>query len=268
MDQYRTIEEYNDVKDALVTMCGMLLFEFAKEPDLSVKDTILRNFLAKTSMSLKGIFALWEIENYQDCWAIYRAQMDRFFHLEHIAKHDEFELFDDWSTYRQFQAHNLAKSDKRFPIEQTSQVYCFNDNFAAKVKSVQRAKPKWNRPKAESVAKDIGMDFLYKFGYDLASMHVHPMSNDGQQDFFTITGIESVDKFPSQIAVVHNSILTTTMIAQNVFNCSSLQWRAVLYDFIDHIRDAICTGDKQYMLTYMKIVKFKQDNQSLAVKDA
>ncbi|MBG0757696.1 hypothetical protein [Vibrio cidicii] len=58
MDQYRTIEEYNDVKDALVTMCGMLLFEFAKEPDLSVKDTILRNFLAKTSMSLNGIFAL------------------------------------------------------------------------------------------------------------------------------------------------------------------------------------------------------------------
>ncbi|MGO2474516.1 MAG: DUF5677 domain-containing protein, partial [Vibrio litoralis] len=99
-------------------------------------------------------------------------------------------------------------------------------------------------------------------------MHVHPMSNDGQQDFFTITGIESVDKLPSQIAVIHNSILTTTMIAQNVFNYSSFQWRAVLWNFIEHIRDAISTGDKEYMLTYMKIVKLKQDKQNLTVKDA
>lgn len=268
MDQYRTIEEYNDIKDALVSICGLLLFEFAKEPSLDIKNTILRNFLAKTSMSLKGVFSLWEINNYQDCWAIYRAQMDRFFHLEHIAKYDEFQLFDDWSIYKQFQAHNLAKSDKRFPLEQTSQVYFFNDSFAEKVKNIQKIKPKWSRPKAESVAKDIGLDFLYKFGYDLASMHVHPMSNDGQQDFYTITGFEPIDEFPSQIAVIHNSILTTTMITQNVFNYSSFKWRTILWDFIEHIRNAIDTGDKEYMLSYIKIVKFKQENHRLAVKDA
>ncbi|MCU7999419.1 DUF5677 domain-containing protein [Shewanella sp. SM95] len=268
MDQYRTIEEYNDIKDALVSICGLLLFEFAKEPSLDTKNTILRNFLAKTSMSLKGVFYLWEINNYQDCWAIYRTQMDRFFHLEHIVKYDEFQLFDDWSIYKQVQANNLAKSDKRFPFEQTSQVYFFNDSFAERVKNIQKVKPKWIRPKAESVAKDIGLDFLYKFGYDLASMHVHPMSNDGQQDFYTITGIEPVDEFPSQIAVIHNSILTTTMITQNVFNYSSFKWRAILWDFIEHIRNAIDTGDKEYMLSYMKIVKFKQENQCLAVKDA
>lgn len=265
---YRSIEEYHDIKDALVTMCGILLFEFAKAPELDIKDTVLRNFLAKTSMSLKGVFALWEIENYQDCCAIYRAQMDRFFHLEHIVKHNEFELFNDWSIYKQVQANNLAKSDKRFPIEQTSQVYFFNEFLAEKVKVVQKIKPKWKRPKAENVAKDIGMDFLYKFGYDLASMHVHPMSNDGQQDYYTITGIESSDKFPSQIAVIHNSILTTTMIAQNVFNYSSFKWRNIIFDFIEHIRNAICTGDKEYMLTYIKIIKLKQDSQILAVKNA
>ena len=244
MSEYRTIEEYTDVKDALVTMCGLFLFEFAKESNLGTEDMILRNSLAKSIMSLKGVFALWEIENYQDCWAIYRAQMDRLFHLEHIAKYNEFKLFDDWSIYKQAQANNLAKSDKRFPIEQTSQVYSFDHSYDERIKTVLKSPPKWNRPKAERVAKDMGMDFLYKFGYDLASMHVHPMSNDGQQDYFTVTGLEPSVAFPTQIAVIHNSILTTTMIAQNVFNFSSFRWRTVLWDFIDQIRDAINTGSE------------------------
>ncbi|ENG5983668.1 DUF5677 domain-containing protein [Vibrio sp. 1641] len=268
MNTFRTIEEYTDIKEALVTMCGLFLFEFAKESNLETKDIMLRNFLAKSIMSLKGVFALWNIQNYQDCWAIYRAQMDRLFHLEHIATRDEFQLFDEWSIYKQAQANNLAKSDKRFPLEQTSQVYSFDSSYADKVKSVLKSQPKWGRPKAEKVAKEMGMDFLYKFGYDLASMHVHPMSNDGQQDYFTITGIEPSVEFPSQISVVHNSILTTTMIAQNVFNYSSLGWRSILWDFIEQIRDAINTGDKNYMVTYLKVAELASQGQRLAARNA
>ncbi|OEF94667.1 DUF5677 domain-containing protein [Vibrio splendidus] len=267
MNLYRTIEEYTEIKEALVTMCGLFLFEFDKESDLEVKDIMLRNFLAKSLMSLKGVFVLWGIKNYQDCWAIYRAQMDRLFHLEHIANRDEFQLFDDWSIYKQAQANNLAKSDKRFSCEQTSEVYSFDNCYADRVKSLLKSQPKWVRPKAEKVAKEMGMDFLYKFGYDLASMHVHPMSNDGQQDYFTVTGIEPSVEFPTQIAVVHNSILTTTMIAQNVFNYSSLRWRKLLWDFIDQIRDAINTGNKDYMITYLKIAELARQSQRLAAKD-
>ncbi|OCH59920.1 hypothetical protein A6D98_02075 [Aliivibrio fischeri] len=264
MNEYKTIEEYTEIKEALVNISGLLLFEFAKDSDLGTKDVILRNFLAKSTMSLKGVFALWEIDNYQDCWALYRTQMDRLFHLEHIATHNEFELFDEWSIYKQAQANNLAKSDKRFPIEQTSQVYYFNNHYAERVKSVLKSKPRWNRPKAEKVAKDMGMDFLYKFGYDLASMHVHPMSNDGQQDYFTITGIEPLESFPTQITVIHNSILTATMIMQNVFNYSSYGWRKILWDFIEQVREAINTDSIAYKFTFLKIANCVQDSQRLA----
>ena len=58
MNTFRTIEEYTDIKEALVTMCGLFLFEFAKESNLETKDIMLRNFLAKSIMSLKGVFAL------------------------------------------------------------------------------------------------------------------------------------------------------------------------------------------------------------------
>ncbi|MEJ6079879.1 DUF5677 domain-containing protein [Vibrio sp. 1-Bac 57] len=268
MSEYRTIDEYDEIKDALVNICGLLLFEFAKEDHLDTKDIILRNFLAKSAMSLKGVFSLWGMQNYQDCWAIYRLQMDRLFHLEHIAKNDEFELFDDWSIYKKAQANNLAKSDNRFPIEQTSQVYFFPESMSERVKLLLKKKPKWRRPKAEQVAKEMGMDFLYKFGYDLASMHVHPMSCDGQQDYFTITGIESQEDFPTQISVLHNSILTTTMITQDVFNHSSFAWITVLWDFVEQIRDAINTGNKSYQFTYLKIVNAVEEKRILKQSNA
>ena len=113
----------------------------------------------------------------------------------------------------------------------------------------------------------MGLDFLYTFGYDLASMHVHPMSNDGQQDYFTVTGIEPEVAFPTQIAVIHNSILITTLIAQTVFNYSSFRWRSILWDFLEHIRSAIDKGCKEYMVTSLKIIEFKRNKQNLAERN-
>lgn len=110
------------------------------------------------------------------------------------------------------------------------------------------------------------MDFLYTFGFDLASMHVHPMSNDGQQDYYTVTGIAPEFSFPTQIAVIHNSILIMTLIAQTVFNYSSFRWRSILWDFLDHIRSAIDTGSKEYMTTSLKIIEFRQNKQGLSEK--
>ena len=217
---------------------------------------------------LEGIFILWSIDNYQDCWAIYRTQMDRLFHLEHISKNDEFKEFDDWSIYKQAHANILAKSDKRFPIEQTSKVYYHLDEMTPRIKEILKTKPQWKRPKAEQVAKEMGMDFLYKFGYDLASMHIHPMSNDGQQDFYTITGIEPSVSFPSQISVLHDSILTVTLMTQNIFNYSSFAWRKVLWDFLDQIRGAIDTGADEYKLTYLKIVSYVQSKHPLKQENA
>lgn len=39
-------------------VCGMLLFSFAKH-DCDIKNQILRNFIARTDMMLKGIYNLW-----------------------------------------------------------------------------------------------------------------------------------------------------------------------------------------------------------------
>lgn len=252
MERYRSLDEYKQLSDSLRCVCGIVLFSLSQS-ELNKKDIILRNFLAKSSMSLNGIFSLWEIGAYQDCWCIYRILLDRLFHIEHLEKTKTFQEFDDWSIYEQAAVHNLAKSDKRFPSEDTGKVYYADPSVKIRMKGILKEKPSWRRPNAQDVAKSMGMDFLYKFGYNTASMHIHPMSNDGQEDFYTITKIPSPVDFPTQISVIHNAILIVTMVLQNVVNYSSYRWMAILWDYLDGVRHAIEYGDNTYVGCFLKI---------------
>jgi hypothetical protein len=65
---------------------------------------------------------------------------------------------------------------------------------------------RWRRPKAEDVAKRMNLGFLYRFGYDYASTHVHPLSGDGEADFTMLISAPHVVTVPDA-TVVRNSIL-------------------------------------------------------------
>jgi len=252
LKEYRSYEEYEVAAKSFNATCGMVLFSFAKY-ECSKKDVILRNFVAKSSMSLQGVFALWRINNYQDCWVIYRSLLDRLLHLSYIGNNKQFEEFDDWSFFEQVKTQNGVKSNKEFKHEAAGAEYQLTSEQKVRIKHLSKNIPQWKRPKAKTMAKEMDMDFLYKFGYDMASMHVHPMANDGQQDFYTITKLSSSLQFPSQISVLNNSILISTMILQGVLNFSSFGWRKVLWDYIDEIRSFLDDGNQDYRLPFLKM---------------
>ena len=77
---------------------------------------------------------------------------------------------------------------------------------------------------AEDVAKHLGMRFLYSYGYDYASTHVHPMANDGILDFFIITKLKRAQDFPDQRVLLSNTVLTGSMIVQQALN-ARVPWR-------------------------------------------
>lgn len=85
------------------------------------------------------------------------------------------------------------------------------------------------------------------------------MSNDGQQDFYTITNLRPAPQFPDQISVVHNSILASTMILQAGLNFSSFSWRRLLWDYIDNVRSFLDGGDESYMLSFVEIADAFKD---------
>jgi hypothetical protein len=256
--EYREVDDYRIAIDTVYAACGMILFSFAKY-DCKTKDIIIRNFIARTAIALKGILALWDISDYQDAWVIHRALLDRMFHLRSIGENEEFSQYDDWSFYEQYKAQNKVKSDPEFKHEVVGWVYELTDAQKKKANFLSKNKPVWKRPKAEAIAKDMGMLFLYHYGYDYASTHVHPMANDGQQDFYTITKIDPAVPFPSNNTVLSNSILAATMILQDAINFSSFRWRKVVWDLLDELRSSLRSNDDSYIATFMKIAEFFKD---------
>jgi hypothetical protein len=108
------------------------------------------------------------------------------------------------------------------------------------------------------------MHFLYKYGYDFGSTHVHPMANDGDRDFYTITGLPIPSEYPDQRVVLSNTLLVVTMIVQTGMNATTLRWRRVVYDFLDELREFLGTGQEAYKVTFLKLGTALQSGLTLA----
>lgn len=93
--------------------CAMLVFSF-DTTELTTKDTILRNFLAKSISQLRTIKLLKNSGQLLDCYIIYRSMVDRLGHLYYLDRTNSYEDFDDWSFLRQMDANNNSLSDENF----------------------------------------------------------------------------------------------------------------------------------------------------------
>lgn len=250
--KYLEVNEYQDVADTLYAVSGMVLFSFANHK-CDIKNLIIRNFIARGSMMLEAIFKLWKMSDYQDAWVIHRGLLDRLFHLHELGTKDEFCEFDDWSFFQQYKDQNRLRSDDKFKHEAVGWVYELTEDQKSRIKSLSKNPPKWKRPKAKNVAKSMGLDFLYKYGYDFASTHVHPMANDGQQDFYTITKLKPAPIFPDQISVLSNSILVSSLFLQEALNLSSFEWRRILWTYLEEIRLFLNKGIDSYKKSFLKL---------------
>lgn len=258
--KYLKHDKYQLAADSLYAVSGMILFSFAKH-NCDTKNSIIRNFIARASMILKAIFKLWEISDYQDAWVIYRTLLDRLFHLYYLGEKNEFIEFDNWSFYKQYNSQNKVRSDKDFKHEAVGWVYDLTEEQKLRMKTLTQNPPEWGRPKAEAVAKSMGLEFLYKYGYDFASRYVHPMSDDGQQDLFTITKLEPAPKFPDWSSVLSNSILINSLLLYWALNYSSFRWRSLLWDYIEHIQSFSHKGNEEYQKTYLKLTSMFQTTE-------
>jgi len=261
-EHYLTVESYVEALGAFHAISGIILFEFARQ-ERGKRDIIIRNFLARTNMMVRAVFRLWDLQDYQDCWILHRCLLDRLFHLNHLQEHDQFELFEAWSFLEQYNALNRVRSDPEFSDARESRMFALTPEQKERAKALSLNPPDWQRPRAEEVAKRLNMRFLYRFGYDFGSRHVHPMADDGQQDFFAITKLEPAPNFPDQRSVLSNTLLVGTMIVQEGLNASTLSWRAIVYDFLDDLRRFLDSGSDNYKLSFVKLGKLIEDGVRL-----
>jgi Family of unknown function (DUF5677) len=255
--------QYEQAVGALRVLCGMLLPEFARyEGD--VREHILRNLIARAATTTLGVLRLWQMKNYQDCWILHRSLLDRLFHLHAMAEQDDFGLFEAWSFKKQYEAVWRLKSDPDAREVLGAALYEPTPDQKLRYEELAKNPPLWRRPKAENVAKAMDLGFLYSYGYDFASRHVHPMADDGQEDFYNITGLEPRPPSPDWSTVVSNTVLVATLIVGRALNASRLSWHRTVFDAVNGISNFLIDGSPTEHLPLVKLSNMSKDRVQLS----
>jgi hypothetical protein len=262
VQDYHTPEQYEEAFEALNGIAGAMRFEFNQHGE-GHRDTIIRNFIARSLMMGRAVFKLYRLEDYHDCWILHRCLLNRLFHLEHLAKSNEFAAFEAWSFWRQYMSVEAVRADPEFRQAATGRFFETTPEQDARASELRKQPPVWHRPKAEAVARRLKMHFLYKYGYDFGSSHVHPMANDGDRDFYT-TRLPVPWEYPDQRVVLSNTLLVVTMIVQTGMNATTLRWRSVVYDFLEEVRAFLGAGQEVYKVTFLKLGTALQSGFTLA----
>ncbi len=253
--QFPPIERFHQAVDIFEKFSTLILFELGKNAT-TTRDMIIRNFIARSVVSLKGIMKLWDMKDYHDCWILFRCLLDRLFHLNALAENNEFEIFEKWSFKQQYDSRNKVRSDLEFKNRLNPEFYLDTNQQKQKYKEICKEKIEWKRPKPETIAKQMNLDFLYKYGYDYASRLVHPMANDGQEDFYIQLNLPEIDKIPDYTSVLQNSCLTAKLIIQEGLNHSSFKWRTDVFDFLDNFLSFLETGSMDWLANLKQVMKY------------
>jgi hypothetical protein len=240
-------EILGDAINAFRIYSGTVLLAFAAEGK-TLREAIARNFLARGMSCTQSIFAAWAAGREQDAWILFRALIDRLVHLHYLDKTDGFSDFFEYSFVKMYEGRHQLLCDPDMRVKVTASLKNQQKADEEKYRLLSKKEPRWHRPNPEDVLKEMNLGFIYRFGYDYGSMHMHPMSGDGESDFTRLTTPDGAVILPDA-TVVRNSILLQSMLVQEALNISKMLWHSGVYDFLDHVGKFLITGNQQFRVT-------------------
>lgn len=257
---YLTVDEYVSAISALKGFNVAALSWLARKTNDDLKDQIIGNFIARGTVCLDSIYLLWEAGSYQDCIVLQRTLVDRMLLLRHLIDQDEFAKFERWSFQRQFQsAHNSLSSP-----EIKAKILPEWLNKAMALQAERRARfnkePKstWHRPDPKEIAKRTNLALIYKLGYDYPSTEVHPMADDGKEDFTRLLGLPS-ESYGGELTVLRNSLVAHVYMSNSGFAACAVLWRSFVSDFFEQVMSLLESGTKEYLDTFQKAMNLPAD---------
>jgi hypothetical protein len=244
--------EYRLLLDALRAFATIVLFESHRAAS-EKRDLIIRNFIARATVTLESILRLWDARAYGDCWALFRTLVDRHFHLHMITVKDEFEAFEEWSFIRQYEMNNNIASDTTLTENQKAGQAKPTTEQKLRYKELKAKGVSWREPKPEEAAKSFGLPILYKFGYDYASRFLHPLATDGTFEFELLTQMGGKGDRGDQRLILHNAALSLTILLNESLLAMSVEWRGLMYDCIEGFRKALTGEGLDYRVCVARI---------------
>lgn len=232
-----------------------LLLKLAVDAE-SKKDIYLRNSIAKSITLLKSINREYLSESYNEGWILFRALVDRLIYIYHLKENDKFDEFEEWTFIKKFEYTSKVRADEKFSRVLRDKNFNITRQNANRYRELKHKDINWTKPNAFKTLKTKGLDFLYKFGYDFSSGQTHPLSSDGEYEFYCLTKLEpNPYKDCDNEILIKNSILIKTLIQQEIYNYLPFDFRGIMYSFLDQIRNHINGVETEIDITFYKILK-------------
>ncbi len=246
--EYPSAADYKAAYADSAHFYALALEQFVRTvPDTS-KNRILRNFVSAAIMRLGNIFLLWREGSYTDCWILYRALVERFVYLRRLAREDEFEEFERWSIQRMFRDAEALLHNPDFASDFSPEQLRSLKKLSKKERERINRDPKsnWHRPKAKDELRGSGnLKTIYISGYHFASMKVHPMHNDGEDDFARLMLAENPDDTEAT-AILHDASIVFHLIIGEWLVASGVSWKSFVFDFLAGVHGFLDSGSKEY----------------------
>lgn len=244
--------------ESLTIFSNLILYQISNKIS-SNKDLYVRNSIAKVQTLVKSIELTFKEGLYNESWILYRCLLDRYIYLIYLSKNELHDSFKDWSRIEGYEYLQNAKSDELFNEIKKDPRFNFTVEQSKTYFKLKKQLNTFRKPDPKSELKSEGLNSLYKFGYDYASMRVHPMYEDGDEEYCRITKIT-----PNPYAnfdhpeLISNTYLIASMILQEALNQISLKTRSVVYEYLKCIRE-----NSNYELPFYKILKFVEQGNSI-----
>ena len=262
---HRTVAEYTQAAETMKAFSTMAVLwaKTANEGDLRTE--IIGNFIARGTVLLDSIRLLWETGNYNDCWILHRALIDRVIHILDLIDQDAFEEFERWSFQRMYRMTDVALSDQTIVAKFTPAALKQTKDMHADRGRRYREEPpsKWKRPQAKEVAKRMNLPVLDRIGYEPASASVHPMAEDGQAEFATIMGMPT-EPIGDNRTVLRNSLVVQFLLVERGIIGCNLLWCSFVSDFLEHWFSFIETGNAKAMQSCLRILTLAANDPELS----
>jgi len=238
------VEEYGQVIDLLESFVVLVLRRFLQhEFSLQTKDSILRNFLSRMAVSLRSIMVLFKEEDFHNCWVILRCVIDRLIHIGYLQRTNSFEEFEKWSLMERYKYLHKIKSDVGNRSKFDKGFKEAHDFFASIVSKLDKSEIQWHRPRARETAKQMGLDFIYHYGYDHASTFVHPLADEGFTDFERLMHLPRLSQGANPVIVLQNSCFAGLLTLRHSLSASSLSWKSDYLLLLDNLMRYSGTGN-------------------------
>ncbi|MBA7537491.1 hypothetical protein ES705_29760 [subsurface metagenome] len=165
-------EEYRTIFALYMRGVKIILLQFKLYQErTSLKDIFIKNTIARALVSIDAIITLYSMHNETDGWIILRCLLERLFHLRHLENTNSYEEFNKWSFIKKYEYMNDINSDTSMKSKLEKSFFQEFHKSKKQYKLYKRENINWKRGEAKKLSKDMDMPFLYKYGYDHASLY-------------------------------------------------------------------------------------------------